>query len=113
MKHIYRRLILEEKLSEDSNFAKIQKLQQKLDEGINIKDLTDTGLIKTVKDFNDGYVKPPVLHKRCKDVMTYIGGNYIQMLSDGNYLLDYPNLKTKRSKKLEIVEAVLFKHLMQ
>ncbi len=113
MKHIYRRLILEEKLSEDSNFAKIQKLQQKLDEGINIKDLTDTGLIKTVKDFNDGYVKPPVLHKRCEDVMTYIGGNYIHMLSDGNYLLDYPNVKKKRSKKLEIVEAVLFKHLMQ
>ena len=51
----------------------------------------------------------------CKDrraLDDYIGGNYIQMLSDGNYLLDYPNLKKKRSKKLEIVEEVLFKHLM-
>jgi len=112
MKHLYRRLILEEKLSENSDFSKIQKLQQKLDSGIDITDLTDSGINLSIEEFKANYVKPPELHKKCKGVMNYIGGNYIQMLSDGNYLLDYPNLKKKRSKKLEIVEEVLFKHLM-
>jgi hypothetical protein len=109
MKHLYRRLILEEKLSENSDFSKIQKLQQKLDSGI---DITDSGINLSIEEFKANYVKPPELHKKCKGVMNYIGGNYIQMLSDGNYLLDYPDLKKKRSKKLEIVEKVLFKHLM-
>jgi len=111
MKQIFRRMILEEKLSENPDTKKIQLLQQRLDQGITIKDLTDSGLIVTLKDFNAMYVNPPVLHKKCKDVMIYIGGNYIQMLSDGNFLLDYPNVKNKRSKKIEIVEDALFKHL--
>ena len=95
MKHLYRRLILEEKLSENSDFSKIQKLQQKLDSGIDITDLTDSGINLSIEEFKANYVKPPELHKKCKGVMNYIGGNYIQMLSNGNYCLTILTLKRK------------------
>jgi hypothetical protein len=113
MKHLLLKLILEEKLSSSGDATKIQKLQQKLDSGLSVKDLQETGLIVTKADFVKRFKNPPTLHKKCKDVMTYIGGNYIQMLSDGNYLFDYKSLKPKRSKKLEILEEALFAHLNQ
>jgi len=111
MKHLFKRLILEEKLKDSPDFKKIQALQQKIDTELSIKDLTETGMIMTRESFEKSYINPPALDDKCKDVMTYIGKNYIQMLSNGFYLFDYPTVKTKRSKKIEIVEEALFNHL--
>jgi hypothetical protein len=112
MKHLFKQLILEEKLKDAPNLKKIQMMQQKLDGELCIKDLTETGMIMTRDSFEKSYFNPPKLDGKCKDVMTYIGKNYIQMLSNGFYLWDYPSRKPKRSKKLEIVEQALFNHLM-
>jgi hypothetical protein len=113
MKHLFKQLILEEKLKDSPDLKKIQKMQQKVDGELTIKDLTETGMIMTRESFEKSYYNPPVLDDKCKDVMTYIGRNYIQMLSNGFYLLDYPTMKPKRSKKLEVVEEALFNYLTQ
>jgi len=112
MKHLFKQLILEEKLKDVSNLKVIQKMQQKIDGELSIKDLTETGMIMTRESFEKSYRNPPALDTKCKDVMTYIGKNYIQMLSNGFYLFDYPTVKSKRSKKIEVVEEALFNHLM-
>ena len=112
MKHLFRQLILEEKLKDAPNLKVIQQMQLKVDSELSIKDLTETGMIMTRESFEKSYRNPPALDTKCKDVMTYIGKNYIQMLSNGFYLWDYPSTKPKRSKKLEVVEEALFNHLM-
>ena len=113
MKHLFKQLILEHKLKDVPNLKVIQKMQQKIDGELSIKDLTETGMIMTRESFEKSYKNPPVLDNKCKDVMTYIGKNYIQMLSNGFYLFDYPTVKSKRSKKIEVVEEALFNHLMK
>ena len=113
MKHLFKQLILEQKLKDVPNLKVIQKMQQKIDGELSIKDLTETGMIMTRESFEKSYKNPPVLDNKCKDVMTYIGKNYIQMLSNGFYLFDYPTVKSKRSKKIEVVEEALFNHLMK
>ena len=113
MKHLIQQMLVQEKIKQDGDKKLIQELQQKLDSELTIKDLIETGRITTRVDFEKSYVSPPSLDPKCKDVMVYIGKNYIQMLSNGYYLFDYPNVKPKRAKKLETVEEALFNHLMQ
>jgi len=110
MNHLLREEILMTKLLEPHNVKYIQRLQRMSDkENLDVYDFNQTGTIMTREDYQN-YHKHIVLHKKCTDVIKYIGGNYIQMLSDGNYLIQYDTSKRgKRSKDLKKLEQYLFK----
>jgi len=111
MKHLFEALLLEEKLKETPDKKKVQHLQQVLLGDISIKEFVDTGMIMTVDTFLKSYVLPPPIHLKCKDVMVYIGRNYIQFLSDGNYLFDYDKGLVKKTKRIDVIEKFLFDYL--
>lgn len=110
MNHLLREEILMTKLLEPHNVKYIQRLQRMSDkENLDIYDFNQTGTIMTREDYQS-YHHHISLHKKCTDVIRYIGGHYIQMLSDGNYLIQYDTSKRgKRSKDLKKLEQYLFK----
>ena len=110
MKHFLRDEIIAQKFGNPNNTKYIQRLQQMLDmPAYSQKNFADTGMITTKKDFLSSYSTPPTLHKTCTDVIKYIGGHYIQMLSSGKYLLKYNEERGKNSKDLDKLEAIIFK----
>lgn len=109
MKHLINEEILTAKMSGSHNRGYIQRLQGMLDkEQLSISDFIDTGLIMKRDEYA---IKNPTcyLHRKCSDVIRYVGNHYIQMLTDGSYLLKYePSEKGKRSKNLKIIEGYLW-----
>lgn len=110
MKALLRDEIIKEKLSSPHNVKYIQRLQQMMDyDHYTIKDFVDTGLIMPREEFEKLYAQSPNLHKKCTEVSRYVGGHYIQLLSDGNFLLNYSGVgRGKRSKDLQVVESYLW-----
>lgn len=110
MKHLIREEILYTKLKNPHNVGYIKRLQQMFDsDELTISDFTSTGVMMKRADYESIHHSVP-LHKKCMDVIRYIGGHYIQMLSDGNYLLQYnTNKRGKRSMDLKKIEGYIWK----
>ena len=109
MKYLLREEILFTKMKDPNNVKYIQRLQQLMDaDEVTIKDFIDTGVLYKRSDFENLYGTIE-LHKKCTDVMRYMGGHYIQFLSDGNYLVQYtPTNRGKRSKDIDKMEQFIY-----
>ena len=110
MKHLNRDEILYTKMSDPHHVKYIQRLQRMSDkEKLTIADFADTGVMMKREDYQEIH-RFAELHKNCTDVIKYIGGHYVQMLSDGNYLLKYEQKgRGKRSKDLKKIEGYIWK----
>lgn len=110
MKHLIRDEILYTKMSDPHNVKYIQRLQRMSDkEELTISDFADTGVMMKRDDYQNIH-RFAELHNKCTDVIKYIGGHYVQMLSDGNYLLKYEQKgRGKRSKDLKKIEGYIWK----
>tara|TARA_R110000803_G_scaffold163375_4_gene227029 strand:+ start:220 stop:552 length:333 start_codon:yes stop_codon:yes gene_type:complete len=88
MKNLIKKEIQSLKLKYPNSKSYVQRLQQMLDiEVYTQKDFVSTGLITPRKKYEMKF--PTVnLDERCCDVISYVGGYYIQMLCNGRYLLD-------------------------
>lgn len=113
MKELIFEEILFTKQNEPHNVKKIQRLQQMLDyPSYSIKDFMDTGEVYSREDFEDMY-DDRQLNDTCLFVMRYVGGFYIEMLSDGSYLFTHPSgKKSKPTKDLEKLEEKIFKNII-
>jgi hypothetical protein len=78
---------------------------------LRLKTYINTGVITTLDSFMNQFKAPKKIHPKCTDVIVYLGGSYIQMLSDGNYLFSYGIGIKKKSRKLEVVEEYLYNYL--
>ena len=110
MKSIIAKEILKTKMQEPHNTKYIMRLQQLMDaDEVTIKDFVDTGVLHKRNDFESMYGTIE-LHNKCTDVMLYMGGHYIQFLSDGKYLVQYDTKsRGKRSADINKMEEYLFK----
>jgi len=95
----------------------IQRLQQMLDlPKYCVKHFQDTGSITPIPAFLLQYTDT-ILHPKCTNVVTYIGGHYIQMLSDGKYFINQHaagNILYRRgrySKYLHKLELIIFNNI--
>ena len=99
--------ILSEKMRMNPDPLYIRKLQRLQDKGeITQQDFINTGRVVTL-DFFKKRVYPFTLNNLCTDVILYVGDFYIQMLMDGDFLLEVDNIKVQ-SKDIELVEDVLW-----
>ena len=88
MKNLIEKEIQSLKLNYPTSKSYIQRLQQMLDmETYTQKDYVSTGLMTPRKKYETKF--PEVnLSERCTDVMSYVGGYYIEMLRNGRYFFE-------------------------
>tara|TARA_R110000868_G_scaffold9795_1_gene48203 strand:- start:7055 stop:7402 length:348 start_codon:yes stop_codon:yes gene_type:complete len=110
MKNLIREDILLTKLKDPQNFKHIQLLQNIVDlESISLSTFLKARQKFNVEDFVNRYASID-LHKKCTDVFYYLGGHYLQVLSDGKYLLQYSkDNRGKRSADLNQMEELIYK----
>jgi len=109
MKNLITQEIALQKESHPSQKKYIQRLQQMLDIHTYVqKDFVSTGMITSRTEFIKQSPLSP-LHEKCTDVIVYLAGHYIQMLSDGKYLLNYTGEgRGHRSKDLNKIETIIY-----
>jgi len=80
--HIQREHLLSLKLAKGSdNKDAIQKIQQAYDNGTyGAKEYKTTREKLSREEFVERFANPPKLDKNCKEVYTYLGGMFIQLL---------------------------------
>lgn len=88
MKELFLREVLNEKNRKHPSKHYIQRLQKSADAEIEFtfSVFKDTGRLMWVGDF-DMHYPDQTIHDDCTDVMVYIGGLHIQMLSSGGWYL--------------------------
>jgi hypothetical protein len=77
---------------------------------ISKKDFVNTGRITTIKDFitKSGTPSDNLRHD-CLDIMMYIKGFYIQMLSNGAYYFEEDG-SSFYTKDIKLAESILWEH---
>ena len=100
----------QEKLKDNPDLALIDKLQNFLDTGsITLEAFQDTGNFICSKSFKTD--RPDVtLRSDCVDVITYLGGSYIQNRRSGKYLVEINDTQYD-DKDLVMAEEFLFNEL--
>lgn len=117
MKQLIAKEILSYKMRKDSNPKVVKKLQQMLDkETITRKDFLSLSYMIPLRDFfkRNPNIDINLIDNRCKDVISYIGGNFIQMLSDGGYKLSYNDNGTSvetETNDIDLLEKLLFEYI--
>lgn len=117
MKQLIAKEILSYKMRKDSNPKVVKKLQQMLDkETITRKDFLSLSYMIPIEDFFERNPNTDInlIDSRCKDVISYIGGNFIQMLSDGGYKLSYNDNGTSvetETNDIDLLEKLLFEYI--
>lgn len=77
---------------------------------ISKKDFVNTGRITTIQDFIIKSGTPSdSLRYDCLDIMMYIKGFYIQMLSNGTYYFEVDG-SSFYSKDIKLAESILWEH---
>tara|TARA_B110000977_G_scaffold199666_1_gene287745 strand:+ start:4980 stop:5327 length:348 start_codon:yes stop_codon:yes gene_type:complete len=109
MNNLIREEILLTKIKDPQNFKHIQLLQQMMDlESISLSNYVKVKQKFNFEDFVNRYASID-LHKKCTDVFYYVGGHYLQVLSDGKYLLQYSkDNRGKRSADLNKMEELIY-----
>ena len=117
MKRLIAKEILTHKMRKDANPKIIKQLQQMLDkEVIFLKDFVKFSYMMPLQDYfqRNPNTDMSVIDSRCKDIISYIGGYFIQMLSDGGYKLVYnddgEDMYTE-SNDIDLLEELLFEYI--
>lgn len=106
MKIILNQEVLREKMSKNPDKKYIQRLQNADD--LNRQMFSDTGRLMSLKVFNGKYPGTK-LNPMTKEVMTYIGGLRIELLSSGMWLLPLVEMFYKDNTIYDL-ESKLFRH---
>lgn len=74
------------------------------------KDFVETGRMTTPDNFSiKSGISVNDLQCDCLDIMMYIGGFYIQMLSDGSFYFEVDG-SSFRSKDMKLVESIMWEY---
>jgi len=106
MKQVLNQEVLREKMNKYPDKQYIQRLQNADD--LNRKMFSDTGRLVSLKVFNGKYPGTK-LDPMTKEVMAYIGGLRIELLSNGMWLLPLVEMLYKDNTIYEL-ESKLFRH---
>lgn len=106
MKSIYLKEATAEKLRPKADHNYIRRMQQFADKEkeFTISVFKDTGRLLNRIDFVNNF-NFEVLNDDTKNVMTYIGGAYIELLKDGTWYTH-----DKQDKDINVVEKFIFKN---
>lgn len=117
MREIFKKDVAYLKRDHKDMEAYVRRLEMMLDKDIEFYDFIDTGIMVERGELERQefliLFANVELHPKCTDIMRYIGGYYIQMLTNGYFLFKPdPNEDGIQSMDIEEVEDYMWKNFV-